>query len=250
MGRIAGMVVEMAAIVVNISPDRRNETMRRTFCSYFSRRDCIRSIFTFSYRIFTAGYIFVLGRSPLTRTSRATCSQTLPSNHPGKHHSIRTHHVRPFPASATQVHRRVPLHCHPSPPSTGRCSPLHAPESQARDCGGTTFDAETHDDADSVRWDKYTLAIAQDDNWTEFCPEVVGERVFEPDDAYYAVRQVLLWAGLGFVEDGEKYGGRVGVAVDFGGGEKLGENGECGGEVEGSSGWAEAVLKARRRGME
>jgi len=47
----------------------------------------------------------------------------------------------------------------------------------------------------------------------------------------------------GLVEDGEKYGGGVRAVVDFGAGEKLGENRECGGEVEGSSGWAEAVLK-------
>ena len=32
------------------------------------------------------------------------------------------------------------------------------------------------------------------------------------------------------------------VIVDFGAGEKLGESGECGGEVEGSSGWAEAIV--------
>ena len=66
------------------------------------------------------------------------------------------------------------------------------------------------------------------------------------------MRQVLLRAGLDFVDDGEKYGGRVGVVVDFAGGEKLGEGGECGGEVEGSSGWAEAIVmkgSAERDGM-
>jgi hypothetical protein len=47
------------------------------------------------------------------------------------------------------------------------------------------------------------------------------------------VRQVLLRAGLDFVDDGEKYGDGVRVVVDFGGGEKLGESGECGGELEG-----------------
>ena len=56
------------------------------------------------------------------------------------------------------------------------------------------------------------------------------------------MRHVLLWAGLDFVDDGEKDGG-VGAVVDFGAGEKLGESGECGGEVEGSSGWADAVVK-------
>ena len=54
------------------------------------------------------------------------------------------------------------------------------------------------------------------------------------------MRQVLLRAGLDFVDDGEKYGGGVRAVVDFGGGEKLGESGECGGEVEGA-------LHGRRR---
>jgi hypothetical protein len=67
--------------------------------------------------------------------------------------------------------------------------------------------------------------------------------VIESDDACYAVRQVLLCAGLDFVENGEKYGGGVRVVVAFGGGEKLGESGECGGEVGGCSGWAEAIVK-------
>jgi len=70
-----------------------------------------------------------------------------------------------------------------------------------------------------------------------------GRGVIESDDACSAVRQVLLRAGLGFVENGEKNGGKVEVVVDFGAGEKLGESGECGGEVEGSSGWADAVVK-------
>ena len=54
------------------------------------------------------------------------------------------------------------------------------------------------------------------------------------------MRQVLLRAGLDFVDDGEKYGDGVRVVVDFGGGEKFWESGECGGEVEGA-------LHGRRR---
>ena len=57
------------------------------------------------------------------------------------------------------------------------------------------------------------------------------------------MRQVLLRAGLDFVDDGEKYGGGVRAVVDFGGGEKLGESGECGGGSRGSFAWAEAVVK-------
>jgi hypothetical protein len=61
---------------------------------------------------------------------------------------------------------------------------------------------------------RQTLESKQDDNWTEFCPDVVGECVIESDDAYYAVWQVLLWDGLSLVEDGKKDGGGVSMVVN------------------------------------
>jgi len=57
------------------------------------------------------------------------------------------------------------------------------------------------------------------------------------------VRQVLLWAGLSYVGDGEKDGGGVGVVVDFGAGEKLGGRRGMWRGSRGSSAWAEAVVK-------
>ena len=56
-----------------------------------------------------------------------------------------------------------------------------------------------------------------------------GRGAIESGDACYAVRQVFPHIGIGFVDDGDRDGNRVGAVVDF-------NRGESGREVEENKG--------------